>query len=232
MQALPEGGEKGKARCVRLFDTEKREILPLEPVDGKTYRFYCCGPTVYGPAHIGNFRTFVLQDVLRRAVEIGGLKTKHVRNITDVDDKTIRDSVAAGQTLEEFTAKWRDQFNVDCQALNCLKPHIEPSAVKHIPEQITMIEELIEKGNAYASDDGSVYFKISSYEGYGKLSRLDTRELALGKTQNERANSDEYDKDNAADFVLWKVRRDEDGENYWESPWGQGRPGCTLSVRP
>ncbi len=177
MQALPEGGEKGKSRCVRLFHTEKREILPLEPVDGKTYRFYCCGPTVYGPAHIGNFRTFVLQDVLRRALEIGGLKTKHVRNITDVDDKTIRDSVAAGQTLEEFTAKWRDQFNVDCQALNCLKPHIEPSAVKHIPEQITMIEELIEKGNAYASDDGSVYFKISSYEGYGKLSRLDTREL-------------------------------------------------------
>tara|TARA_B110000305_G_scaffold136691_1_gene152551 strand:+ start:3619 stop:5028 length:1410 start_codon:yes stop_codon:yes gene_type:complete len=235
MQALPEGGEKGKARCVRLFDTEKREILPLEPVDGKTYRFYCCGPTVYGPAHIGNFRTFVLQDVLRRALEIGGLKTKHVRNITDVDDKTIRDSVAAGQTLEEFTAKWRDQFNVDCQALNCLKPHIEPSAVKHIPEQITMIEELIEKGNAYASDDGSVYFKISSYEGYGKLSRLDTRELALGKTQNERANSDEYDKDNAADFVLWKVRRDEDGENYWESPWGQGRPGwhleCSAMIR-
>ncbi|MDB4740984.1 hypothetical protein OAF87_04100 [Akkermansiaceae bacterium] len=150
-----------------MFDTERREVLSLEPVDGKTYRFYCCGPTVYGPAHIGNFRTFVLQDVLRRALELGGLKTKHVRNITDVDDKTIRDSVAAGQTLEDFTAQWRDQFHADCEALNCLKPHIEPSAVKHIPEQITMIEELIENGNSYASDDGSVYFKISSYEGYG-----------------------------------------------------------------
>ncbi|MDA7535475.1 cysteine--tRNA ligase [Akkermansiaceae bacterium] len=225
----------GKAPPVRLFDTERREVLSLEPVDGKTYRFYCCGPTVYGPAHIGNFRTFVLQDVLRRALELGGLKTKHVRNITDVDDKTIRDSVAAGQTLEDFTAQWRDQFHADCEALNCLKPHIEPSAVKHIPEQITMIEELIENGNSYASDDGSVYFKISSYEGYGKLSRLDTRELDLGKTQNERANTDEYDKNNAADFVLWKGRRDEDGDNFWESPWGQGRPGwhleCSAMIR-
>lgn len=220
---------------MRLFDTESREVLSLEPVDGKTYRFYCCGPTVYGAAHIGNFRTFVMQDVLRRALELGGIKTKHVRNITDVDDKTIRDSVAAGETLENFTARWRDQFHQDCEALNCLQPHIEPSAVKHIPEQITMIEELLEKGHAYASDDGSVYFKIASFEGYGKLSRLDTRELDLGKTQSGRANADEYDKDNAADFVLWKGRREEDGENFWESPWGQGRPGwhleCSAMIR-
>ncbi|MEN8754966.1 MAG: cysteine--tRNA ligase, partial [Akkermansiaceae bacterium] len=172
----------------------------------------------------------------RRALEIGGLRTKHVRNITDVDDKTIRDSVAAGETLENFTAKWRDLFHEDCEALNCLPPHLEPSAVKHVPEQIAMIEELIEKGHAYPSDDGSVYFKISSYADYGKLSRLDTRELDLGKTQNERANNaDEYDKDNAADFVLWKGRRDEDGENFWESPWGEGRPGwhleCSAMIR-
>ncbi|MGC6564800.1 MAG: cysteine--tRNA ligase [Akkermansiaceae bacterium] len=220
---------------MRLFDTLKREIVPLEPVDGKSFRFYCCGPTVYGPAHIGNFRTFVMQDVLRRVLELGGMKTKHVRNITDVDDKTIRDSVAAGKTLEEFTSAWRDKFHEDCEALNCLKPHVEPSAVAHIPEQITMIEELIEKGHAYASDDGSVYFKISSYSEYGALSHLDTRDLDLGKTQNERANSDEYDKDNLADFVLWKGRREEDGENYWESPWGQGRPGwhleCSAMIR-
>lgn len=226
----------GKAPRVRLFDTEKREVTPLVPVDGKSYRFYCCGPTVYGPAHIGNFRTFVMQDVLRRTLEIDGLRTKHVRNITDVDDKTIRDSVAAGETLESFTAKWRDLFHEDCESLNCLKPHLEPSAVEHVPEQITMIEELIDKGHAYASEDGSVYFKISSYTDYGKLSRLDTRELDLGKTQNERANSaDEYDKDNAADFVLWKGRRDEDGANFWESPWGQGRPGwhleCSAMIR-
>lgn len=220
---------------MRLFDTLKREVVPLEPVDGQSFRFYCCGPTVYGPAHIGNFRTFVMQDVLRRALELGGMKTKHVRNITDVDDKTIRDSVAAGRTLLDFTSEWRDKYHEDCEALNCLKPHVEPSAVEHVPEQIAMISELVEKGHAYASDDGSVYFKISSFPRYGELSRLDTRELDLGKTQNERANSDEYDKDNAADFVLWKARREEDGENHWESPWGQGRPGwhleCSAMIR-
>lgn len=224
-----------KSPPVRLFDTLKRDYVSLEPVDGKTFRFYCCGPTVYGPAHIGNFRTFVMQDVFRRTLEIGGLKTKHVRNITDVDDKTIRDSVAAGRTLEDFTAQWRDKFHADCELLNCLPPHVEPSAVKHVPEQIEMIKELVEKGHAYASDDGSVYFMISSFPDYGKLSHLDTRELDLGKTQNERADSDEYDKDNAADFVLWKGRREEDGENYWESPWGQGRPGwhleCSAMIR-
>ena len=217
-----------KARPVRLFDTLTREVVPLEPVDGKTFRFYCCGPTVYGPAHIGNFRTFVMQDVMRRVLELGGMKTKHVRNITDVDDKTIRDSVAAGMKLADFTAQWRDKFHDDCEALNCLKPHIEPSAVEHVPEQISMIEELVEKGHAYASEDGSVYFKITSFADYGQLSRLDTRELDLGKTQNERANADEYEKDNVADFVLWKGRRDDDGENYWDSPWGEGRPGWHL----
>ncbi len=232
---MPAGRDLGNAGGVRLYDTQRREPIALEPVDGKAFRFYCCGPTVYGPAHIGNFRTFVMQDVLRRVLEVEGLKTKHVRNITDVDDKTIRDSVAAGRSLDDFTSEWRDKFHADCEALNCLPPHIEPSAVKHVPEQITMISELVEKGHAYASDDGSVYFKISSFPEYGKLSRLDTRELDLGKTQNERANSDEYDKDNAADFVLWKGRREEDGENFWESPWGQGRPGwhleCSAMIR-
>ena len=213
---------------MRLFDTLTREVVLLKPVDGKVFRFYCCGPTVYGPAHIGNFRTFVIQDVMRRVLELGGMKTKHVRNITDVDDKTIRDSVSAGMQLADFTAQWRDRFHADCEALNCLKPHIEPSAVEHIPEQVAMIEELLEKGHAYASEDGSVYFKITSFSEYGKLSRLDKRELDLGKTQNERANSDEYEKDNIADFVLWKNRRDEDGDNYWDSPWGEGRPGWHL----
>ncbi|MBL6920757.1 MAG: cysteine--tRNA ligase [Akkermansiaceae bacterium] len=232
---LPAGRSLVKSPRVRLFDTLKRDYVSLEPVDGKTFRFYCCGPTVYGPAHIGNFRTFVMQDVFRRVLEVGGQKTKHVRNITDVDDKTIRDSVAAGRSLEEFTAQWRDKFHADCELLNCLAPHVEPSAVKHISEQVEMIKELIDKGHAYASDDGSVYFMISSFPEYGKLSHLDGRELDLGKTQNSRADSDEYDKDDAADFVLWKGRRDEDGDNFWESPWGQGRPGwhleCSAMIR-
>jgi cysteinyl-tRNA synthetase len=207
-----------------------REARELQPVDGETFRFYCCGPTVYGPAHIGNFRSFVMNDVLRRVLEIGGMKTYHVRNITDVDDKTIRDSEAAGETLADFTGRWLIQFHEDCEKLNCLPPHLEPSAVAHIPQQIAMIEELVKKDHAYAPGDGSVYFRIASYPDYGKLSRLDTRELELGKTQSQRAGelADEYEKDSISDFVLWKGQRDGDGDNYWESPWGPGRPGWHL----
>lgn len=213
---------------MRLYDTLAREIKELRSLDGSTYRFYCCGPTVYGPAHIGNFRTFVLQDVFRRTLETGGVRSFHVRNITDVDDKTIRDSQKAGKSLAEFTQFWTEKFHTDCELLGLLPPHVEPSAVEHIPQQIDMIEALVSKGNAYASEDGSVYFKIDSFSGYGKLSRLDQRELDLGKTQNSRANSDEYEKDSLSDFVLWKGRRPEDGENFWPSPWGEGRPGWHL----
>lgn len=215
---------------MRLFDSMTRETRELLPVDGEVFRFYCCGPTVYGPAHIGNFRTFVMNDVLRRVMEIGGMRTYHIRNITDVDDKTIRDSEAAGETLEAFTGRWLRQFHQDCAKLNCLPPHLEPSAVKHIPQQIAMIEDLIAKDHAYAPGDGSVYFRISSFADYGKLSRLDTRELDLGKTQSERAGdlADEYEKDSISDFVLWKGKRDGDGDNFWESPWGPGRPGWHL----
>ncbi len=214
--------------AMRLFDTLSRTERELAPIDGSTFRFYCCGPTVYGPAHIGNFRTFVLQDVLRRTLETGGTRTLHVRNITDVDDKTIRDSQKAGKSLTEFTSGWTEKFHADCEKLGLLAPHIEPGAVDHIPQQITMIETLVEKGNAYSSDDGSVYFKISSFPGYGRLSRLDERELDLGKTQNARSSSDEYEKDSLSDFVLWKGRKPEDGENFWPSPWGEGRPGWHL----
>ena len=213
---------------MRLFDTLSRTERELSPIDGSTFRFYCCGPTVYGPAHIGNFRTFVLQDVLRRTLETGGTRTLHVRNITDVDDKTIRDSQKAGKSLTEFTQGWTDKFHADCEKLGLLPPHIEPGAVEHIPQQIEMIRTLVEKGNAYASDDGSVYFKISSFPGYGRLSRLDERELDLGKTQNARSHSDEYEKDCLSDFVLWKGRKPEDGDNFWASPWGEGRPGWHL----
>ncbi len=221
---------------MRLYDTLNRELVELSPIDGECFRFYCCGPTVYGPAHIGNFRTFVVQDVFRRAIELGGMKTKHVRNLTDVDDKTIRDSQAAGKSLAEFTQFWTEKFHADCAALNLLEPHVEPGAVGHIPQQVVMIEELIANGHAYAADDGSVYFKISSYPDYGKLSHLEDRDLDLGKTQNSRANNaDEYEKDSVADFVLWKARRAEDGDNFWQSPWGEGRPGwhleCSAMIR-
>jgi cysteinyl-tRNA synthetase len=213
---------------MRLFDTLTRTERELRPIDGSTFRFYCCGPTVYGPAHIGNFRTFVLQDVLRRTLETGGTRTMHVRNITDVDDKTIRDSQKAGQSLTDFTRGWTEKFHTDCKKLGLLPPHVEPGAVDHIPQQIAMIDELMKKGHAYLSDDGSVYFNIASFPGYGALSHLEHRELELGKTQNSRASSDEYDKENLSDFVLWKARRPEDGINFWPSPWGDGRPGWHL----
>lgn len=211
---------------MRLFDTMSRGVRELHPRDGATFRFYCCGPTVYGPAHIGNFRTFVLQDVFRRSLELSGQPTFHVRNLTDVDDKTIRDSQAAGLSLGEFTDRWRDRFHADCDKLNLLRPHLEPSAVAHIPHQIAMIAELMEKGHAYASPDGSVYYRVASFDGYGRLSRLDQRELREGASG--AVSDDEYDKDSVSDFALWKARRPEDGENWWESPWGPGRPGWHL----
>ncbi len=209
---------------LRLHDTMQRQSAALHPTDGQTFRFYCCGPTVYGPAHIGNFRTFILQDILRRVLEVGGLTTLHVRNITDLDDKTIRDSQKAGLTLHAFTTGWTQQFHADCAALQCLPPHIEPGAVAHIPQQVDMIAALIEKGHAYQAPDSSVYFKISSYPNYGRLSRLQERELQ----STTAVADDEYEKDTLADFALWKARKPEDGENHWPSPWGPGRPGWHL----
>lgn len=213
---------------LNLFDTQSGALRPIQAEDGKQLRFYCCGPTVYAAAHIGNFRTFVIQDVFRRVVELGGLRTKHVRNITDVDDKTIRNSQAQGVPLAEYTAQWTEKFHADCKALNCLPPHVEPGAVHHIAEQIDIVQRLMDTGHAYRSEDGSVYFRISSYPEYGRLAHLDRQTLDLGKTAATRADVDEYDKDSVADFVLWKARRPEDGPNFWPSPWGEGRPGWHL----
>jgi cysteinyl-tRNA synthetase len=210
-----------------LHDTLTRTDLPVTAADGKTLRFYGCGPTVYGPAHIGNFRTFVVQDVFRRVVELTGLGTLHVRNITDVDDKTIRDSIKAGQTLTEFTQYWAKQFHADCAALNLLPPHVEPKATEHIPHQIKMIEDLVARGHAYKAGDGSVYFRVASFAEYGRLSHLEDRELRMGAIVAAN-DSDEYSKDALADFALWKAHKPEDGDNAWDSPWGKGRPGWHL----
>ena len=214
-----------------LFDTMSRAPRELTPLDGSTFRFYACGPTVYGPAHIGNFRTFVLQDLFRRVLELGGTPTKHVRNLTDLDDKTIRVSQEQRQSLTDFTRHWTWLFHADCDALHCLPPHIEPSAVEHIPHQVRMIEELTAKGHAYVAPDGSVYFKITSFPDYGRLSRVKERELKQGASVSD----DEYEKDTLGDFALWKARKPEDGPNFWPAPWGEGRPGwhleCSAMIR-
>lgn len=211
---------------LKLYDTLTREVREVFPMDGQSVRFYGCGPTVYGPAHIGNFRTFVMQDVFRRVLETSGHQTFHVRNLTDVDDKTIRQSQEEGIKLEDFTANWTTRFQNDCELLNLMAPHIEPSAVGHIPEQITLIERLIEKDKAYQAKDGSVYFRVEAFAEYGRLSRLADREITTSAPVRE--TSDEYDRDSAADFALWKARRPEDGENFWNSPWGEGRPGWHI----
>ncbi|MCC6356492.1 MAG: cysteine--tRNA ligase [Verrucomicrobiae bacterium] len=220
------------AHAPRLFDSLSREVRTVAPADGKTLRLYCCGPTVYGPAHVGNLRTFLLQDVFRRVVELSGTPTLHVRNLTDVDDKTIRQSQAEGVPLSEFTARWTARMHADAGALNILPPHHEPGAVAHIPHQIQLIQRLVEARHAYVAQDGSVYFDVSSFPQYGRLSRLADRQITTGQhapaTETDREEADEYARDSAADFALWKARKPEDGPNFWPSPWGDGRPGWHI----
>ena len=214
-------------RPINLYNTLTRTVESLEPMDGQCLRFYCCGPTVYGRAHVGNFRTFVMQDVFRRVVEAAGMKTQHVRNITNVDDKTIRGSIEAGQSLEEFTEHWTQLHQADCETLAMLPPHEEPSAIAHVPEQIELIGQLMEKDLAYQSDNGSIYYRIAAFEEYGKLCHLNKDDVR--HNADRRLNTaDEYDKENASDFALWKIWREEDGDNAWDSPWGRGRPGWHI----
>jgi cysteinyl-tRNA synthetase len=210
---------------VRLFDTATRKIQALSASNGKALKFYACGPTVYGPAHIGNFRTFIIQDLLSRVWTAAGGKIEHVRNLTDVDDKTIRGAREAKLSLDAFTRKWTDIFEKDGQALGLVAPMKEPKATDFVPQQIALVEKLVQGKHAYEAG-GSVYFRVQSFPGYGKLSRLDEREVREGASG--RADADEYAREQAADFVLWKAHKEEDGEVSWDSPWGKGRPGWHL----
>ncbi|SDR65837.1 cysteine--tRNA ligase [Opitutus sp. GAS368] len=204
----------------------QRELKPAQP-DG-VFRFYNCGPTVYAPAHIGNFRTFVVNDVIRRLLELEFPgKVKHVRNLTDVDDKTIRRAQDEKRPLVDVTKQWTDKFHADCDALNCLRPHVEPTATGHIKEQVDMIDVLMKKGNAYRAGDGSVYFKVSSFDDYGRLSRVKERELQASSALKAAA-ADADEKEDATDFALWKAHKADDGDNAWDSPWGRGRPGWHI----
>ena len=226
--------------ALKLYDSlsrSPRELRRPDPTDPKDiFTFYNCGPTVYAPAHIGNFRTNVVNDVIRRLLELefGQDKVKHVRNLTDVDDKTIRRAREEGRPLAEVTKQWTDKFHADCKALNLLSPHVEPTATGHVKEQVDMIEVLMEKGNAYRAADGSVYFKVTSFDNYGRLSRVKERELkqgsafASGNTGKDTTSVDADEKEDATDFALWKAHKPEDGENAWDSPWGRGRPGWHI----
>ena len=226
----PEISTDFRTMSIQLYDTLTREVKPLQTTDGKPLGYYCCGPTVWGPSHIGNFRTFVVNDAMRRVLEIAGMRSHFVRNITDVEDKTIQNSQAAGIALRQFTDRWIEHFHDDCRTLNLLPPDVEPRATDHIQEQIDLLRILLDQGFAYQSTDGSIYYRVTAFERYGRLSRLNPQELESQATTSggTRNLADEYDRDAVTDFALWKAHRPEDGDCVWGSPWGKGRPGWHL----
>lgn len=208
----------------RIYNTMSRSKEELVPLDGKHVRMYTCGPTVYNYAHIGNFRAYMFEDLLRRYIKFCGFEVTQVQNLTDVDDKTIRSSIEQGLPLKEYTKTYIDAFFDDLAKLNIEPAEHYPAATDYIPEMIRIIETLFDKGYAYQSDDGSVYYSIDKFDEYGKLARLDREGMQTGA----RVAQDEYDKDNAADFALWKSYVPEDGDVVWDSPWGKGRPGWHI----
>ena len=223
------------ASRLQLFNTLTRRVEPFEPLfpdqvkDGRpVVGMYCCGPTVYDFGHIGNFRTFVFADLVRRYLEFRSYAVNHVMNITDVEDKIIRRVQETGQSLREFTGHYEREFLQDLQTLQCRVPTQTPRATEHMADIIALIQRLESRGLAYRAPDGSVYFSIQKYQGcgcrYGQLVNLNFDAMRVG----ERVAQDEYDKESVADFALWKARVPEDGEVFWESPWGPGRPGWHI----
>jgi cysteinyl-tRNA synthetase len=207
---------------IRLHDTLSGETRPLEPIEPGRVGIYTCGPTVYGPAHIGNFRSFLFADLLVRYLRYRGLAVTWVMNITDIDDKIIRGAAAAEVSIEELATRWLERFLADADALRMTRPDNLPRATDHIPDIVALVQTLLEGGHAYRTDDGSIFFRISSWPGYGRLARLDPEEMRVG----ERVEADEYGKDDVRDFVLWKAPKP--GERSWETAIGPGRPGWHI----
>jgi cysteinyl-tRNA synthetase len=211
---------------LKLYNTETREKQVVRPMK-ETLRMYTCGPTIYDFAHIGNFRTYVFEDLLRRTLKFFGMKVEQAMNITDLDDKTIRGAIQKKIPLKNYTEPYRIAFFEDLERLLIEKVEHYPAATEYIDEMIQMVQTLIDKGFAYKSPNGSVYFSIRKFPEYGRLSHLtldDLRENASGEN-----TADEYEKDNISDFVLWKAyERERDGEIFWESPFGLGRPGWHI----
>lgn len=213
---------------MKFYNTLTRNIEEFSPLEAGKVRMYTCGPTVYDFAHIGNFRAYVFEDILRRHLESGGFDVVQVMNLTDVDDKTIKGANAKGISLDEYTRQYKDAFFQDLESLGIERAEFYPSATEHVEEMIKVVSVLVEKGYAYISEDNSVYFDVSAFEEYGKLAHLDTSALKAGA----RVSQDEYDKESVADFALWKSWTEADGNVKWDSPWGEGRPGwhveCTA----
>jgi cysteinyl-tRNA synthetase len=207
---------------LRLFNTMTGEMDPVTPADGKTLRMYACGPTVYDYGHIGNFRTFLQLDVLRRFLKLTGMKLRHVMNITDVDDKIIRNAAAAGVSIGEYTARFEKAFFDDLETLRVERPEVMARATEHIPRMVELVQKLAKAGAAYQAEDGSWYFRLAAFPEYGKLSKKDLS----GMEDGARVDLDEYEKDSARDFALWKAAKP--GETSWETAIGRGRPGWHI----
>jgi cysteinyl-tRNA synthetase len=217
------GGDVPQDRPVmHLYNTLSGRVEELAPMDGKAVRMYACGPTVYDYGHIGNFRTFLQVDVLRRALKLLGTDVRHVMNITDVDDKIIRNAAAAGVGIDEYTRKYQDAFFEDLDALKVERPEVIARATEHIPTMVSLIERLAQQDIAYRAEDGSWYFRIARFPAYGKLSKKDFS----GITDGARVDVDEYEKDAARDFALWKAPKP--GEHTWDTALGPGRPGWHI----
>lgn len=212
--------------ALRFHNTLTRRVEPFEPLDPTLVRVYACGPTIYDYAHIGNFRTFLVFDLLHRTLEWRGYAVKFVMNFTDVDDKVIRAARERGVRIEEHTEPFAEAFLADADALGMLRFDLNPRATHYIAPMIQMVERLVERGLAYVTEDGSVYFRIAGFPDYGKLSGIDPDQVRSGA----RVAVDEYGKDDLRDFALWKAARPEEVEvgAGWESPWGTGRPGWHL----
>jgi cysteinyl-tRNA synthetase len=216
-----------KKRLIKLYNTESRQKEEIAPLDGRVIRMYTCGPTVYNFAHIGNFRTYVFEDLLRRTIKFFGFPIKQVMNLTDIDDKTIKGAIENKISLDAFTKPFKEAFFEDLKTLGIEKVEHYPEATQYVPEMIAMIQKLLDKGIAYVGHDLSIYFAIAKFPSYGRLSHLQLDTLQAGASN--RVSLDEYDKENASDFALWKSYDPErDGEIYWESPFGKGRPGWHI----
>jgi len=216
--------------ALKLFNTLSRSVEEFVPLDtkGKRVGMYCCGPTVYDFAHIGNWRTFIFADLVRRYLEFKGYDVDHVMNITDVEDKIIKRVRESGTSLRDFTSRFESAFFDDLKVLNCRMPKKSPRATDHVGRIVDLIKRLMDRGIAYQAADGSIYFSIERYRAsggtYGQLVKLNFDEMRAG----ERVRSDEYAKEAVADFALWKAKVPEDGEVSWPSPWGEGRPGWHI----
>ncbi|MEM4268302.1 MAG: cysteine--tRNA ligase [Candidatus Woesearchaeota archaeon] len=210
---------------VSLYNTLTRQKEELKPIENNTVKIYSCGPTVYNFAHIGNFRAFISSDILKRYLKYKGFKVMHVMNITDVDDKTIRDSKKEGLSLKDFTQKYTLYFLEDFKTLSIQLPDVMPKATEHINEMVSLIKELLAKGVAYKAEDG-VYYKISKFPSYGRLSRINPEKTLAGASK--RVLKDEYDKESVEDFALWKFWDESDGDVFWDTTFGRGRPGWHI----